>query len=223
MYASLNAGFSRATGEIFGWLNDSDKLHTRGLFVVGSVFLDLPQVDWITGRPTLFNEQGMTVEIGNIPHWSRYRFLAGANRYIQQESTFWRRTLWDKAGGRLDDSGRCGHVADFELWVRFFRHAPIFPVDALIGGFRADRNSRSLKGMAIHHQFQDEIIATELNAAPWGKSIRLFRRIDQMLGNVPKVRWFWQRFISSRLYRPQGADLPPVIRYEQDHWILSPQ
>jgi len=31
--------------------------------------------------------------------------------------------------------------SDFELWVRFFRYARLYPVDALIGGFRVHPDS----------------------------------------------------------------------------------
>jgi len=51
VYDALNKGFAMSTGEIMGWLNASDMLHTKGLFVVGSVFADLQEVEWITGRP----------------------------------------------------------------------------------------------------------------------------------------------------------------------------
>jgi hypothetical protein len=64
------------------WLNASDVLHTSGLFVVGSVFASLPSVDWLTGRPTRLNPSGMTVDIRALPKLPRYRFLAGANKYI---------------------------------------------------------------------------------------------------------------------------------------------
>jgi hypothetical protein len=113
-------------------INASDLLHTNGLFVVGSVFASLPAVEWLTGRPTRFNPNGMTVDIRNLPSWSRYRFLAGANKYIQQESTFWRRSLWQKAGGELNATYR--DVGDFDLWVRFFRHARLYSVDASLEG-----------------------------------------------------------------------------------------
>jgi hypothetical protein len=36
-------------------------VHTNGLFVVGSVFAAFPDVEWITGCPTVFNDEGMTV------------------------------------------------------------------------------------------------------------------------------------------------------------------
>jgi hypothetical protein len=55
-------------------------------------------------RPTRFNPNGMTVDVRVLPSWPRYRFLAGANKYIQQESTFWRKSLWEKAGSKLNAS-----------------------------------------------------------------------------------------------------------------------
>src|SRR5713226_5189940 len=42
VYEALNTGFARSTGEIMGWLNASDMQQLNGLFVVGSVFRDLP-------------------------------------------------------------------------------------------------------------------------------------------------------------------------------------
>src|SRR5215813_5125108 len=141
LYAALNAGFAQSSGEVMGWLNASDLLHVNGLSVVGSIFRSFQDVEWITGRATKFNEQGMTVEIKEPPHWTRLRFLAGANRYIQQESTFWRRSLWERAGGYVNEAYRA--EGDFELWVRFFRHARLYPVDALIGGYRFHEDALS--------------------------------------------------------------------------------
>jgi glycosyltransferase involved in cell wall biosynthesis len=69
LYAALNAGFARSTGEIMGWLNSSDMLHVDGLFVVGSIFAAMREVEWITGRPTSFNAQGMTISVADVPRW----------------------------------------------------------------------------------------------------------------------------------------------------------
>jgi hypothetical protein len=85
------------------------------------------------------------VDIRKLPSWSRYRFLAGANKYIEQELTFWRTGLWEKAGSQLNDSYR--DVGDFDLWVRFFRHARLYSVDALIGGYRFHSDAISSSNM----------------------------------------------------------------------------
>src|SRR5258706_8205942 len=59
MYDALNRGFGRSSGGIMGWISATDMLHTRSLFVVGSVFKALPEVEWITARPTGFSRDGM--------------------------------------------------------------------------------------------------------------------------------------------------------------------
>jgi glycosyltransferase involved in cell wall biosynthesis len=219
MYDALNKGFARTTGEIMGWISATDQLHTSGLAVVGSVFRDLPEVEWITGRPTGFNEEGMTTLVLDIPHWSRSRFLVGANRYIQQESTFWRRGLWERAGSHMDSTRRNG--ADFELWVRFFRHAKLYPVDALIGGFRAHGDSLGFLDADASHRTHDEYIAAELAATPGLHSVKLFRRLNRFAQSVPKLRGLWNRTALQALYRLPGPDLPPVIRFVSDCWRFS--
>jgi glycosyltransferase involved in cell wall biosynthesis len=216
MYDALNKGFARTTGEVMGWISATDQLHVGGLAVVGSIFRDLPEVEWITGRPTGFNEEGMTILVLDLPRWSRWRFLAGANRYIQQESTYWRRSLWERAGGHVD--GSCRNGADFELWVRFFRHARLYPVEGLIGGYRFHGDALSIAFVEDCHRAHDRFIEEELKTAPWGKSLRAFRRLSRSMSRIPKVRGLWQRTVVDRLYHKRGRDWPPIIRYQWDKW-----
>ncbi len=220
MYDALNKGFARTSGEVMGWISATDMLHMGGLRVVGSVFRELAEVAWITGRPTTFNEEGIAVGVFNLMRWSRYRFLAGANKYIQQESTFWRRSLWDKAGGYIDSSRRM--AGDFELWVRFFRHAPLHTVDALIGGFRLHAASLGVQQIAECHRIQDEIIQSELNGASTHRSLKLLRGITRAVRPIPKVRGLWQRLVIKMLerlyYQAPGAELPPIVEYTGAKW-----
>ena len=220
LYAALNAGFERSSGEIMGWLNSSDRLHYKSLFNVGSVFATFPDVEWITGRPTACNEDGMPVFIGDLRRWTRYSFLAGANKYIQQESTFWRRRLWERAGGRLDAKYRA--EGDFELWIRFFRHARLYPVDALIGGYRFHEDALSHGNIQKYGQVCEGILVRELDQVRWGTWVKLFRGIGPAIKHIPKVRGFWQRVIMEGLYARGGPDRPPVIRYKLGHgWYLA--
>jgi len=218
VYDALYTGFSRSTGSIMGWLNASDVLHTSGLFVVGSVFASLPSVDWLTGRPTRLNPNGMTVDIRELPSWSRYRFLAGANKYIQQESTFWRRSLWEKAGSQLNDSYR--DVGDFDLWVRFFRHARLYSVDALIGGYRFHSDAISSSNMERYNQRCDKIIESELKSIPRAGALRVFRRVSNVVKHIPKVRGIWQRVALKSLYHLAGPDWPPVVVDQENKWVI---
>jgi glycosyltransferase involved in cell wall biosynthesis len=219
MYDALNKGFRESTGEVMGWISATDMLHVGGLKVAGSVFRDLPSVEWITGHPTGFDDLGMTVDLAPLHRWSRYRFLAGANRYIQQESTLWRRSLWERAGGRMDDSRR--NASDFELWVRFFRHAQLYTVDALIGGFRAHGDSLGLADLEACHRVHDEVIEKELESVPRGRWIRAFRTMDRRAMKIPKVRYAWRKIVRRALYDLPGPDWPPVIKSDYSKWFLS--
>lgn len=218
MYDAINKGFARTSGEVMGWISATDQLHAGGLAVVGSIFRDLPQVEWITGRPTGFSEDGMTVTTLDVPRWTRQRFLAGANRYIQQESTFWRRGLWEKAGGHVDASHRS--ASDFELWLRFFHHAQLYSVDALIGGFRVHPDSDSIAAMDNYNRICEEHLAHEIGSLQGARAAKLFRNITAVFQRVPKLRGAWNRFALGALYRFPGPDLPAVIEYRSEKWTL---
>jgi glycosyltransferase involved in cell wall biosynthesis len=220
VYDALNTGFAQCTGEIMGWLNASDMLHTHGLFVVGSVLGAFPQVEWITGRPTVFNEQGMPIEVQRLHRWSRYRFLAGASRHIQQESTFWRRSLWERAGGQLDTSYRA--EGDFDLWVRFFRHAHLYSVDALIAGYRFHRDALSYSNIDLYNRTCDAIIERELEFSATTVPVRLFRRISQAVQPIPFVRGIWRRLAVQSLYQVAGPDWTPKIHFSNGQWTMCP-
>jgi glycosyltransferase involved in cell wall biosynthesis len=218
MYDALNRGFARSSGEIMGWISATDMLHTRSLFLVADVFREIPQVEWITGRPTGFNEEGMPVSVDRLKRWARMRFLAGANRHIQQESTFWRRSLWQRAGSRMDASRR--NCNDFELWVRFFRYAKVYSVDALIGGFRFHGDSLGLQNVDECHRVHDDVIEAELKDLPWGWLIRAFRSTSRAMLRVPVLKFLWRNTVMSAMLRLPGPDWPPVIRYKRQRWIL---
>jgi Glycosyl transferase family 2 len=220
LYAALNAGFARSTGEVMGWLNSSDVLQVNGLFTVGSVFAGLRDVEWITGRPTKISATGMTIDVLPVPRWSRGRFLAGANKYIQQESTFWRRSLWERAGGKLSTEYRA--EGDFELWVRFFRHARLHSVNALIGGYRLHDGALSSSNMERYNRNCDEIAGREVQSLPGGRraALKAFRWMSGAVKPIPKVRGLWQRMAMRNLYRMRGRDWPPVIEYGESGWEL---
>src|SRR5205085_2238058 len=144
LYEAINKGFAKTSGEVMAWLNSDDMYLPWAFSCVGEVFRAFPQVEWVTtAYPVALDERGRAVECRSVPAYHRDAFFRGRNLagddgshtgYIQQESTFWRRSLWERAGGYVDTS--LSLAADFELWARFFRHAELYTVHALLGGFR---------------------------------------------------------------------------------------
>jgi len=144
-YDAINKGFARSTGEIMGWLNSDDKLMPWTLQVVGEIWQKYPKVEWLTSLfPTCLGETGYPVNTRVVQGYTRHGFMHGANlpggdwfaeEYLQQEGTFWRRTLWERCGATMDLSLK--HAGDFELWARFFaRGAEVYGVTVPLGGFR---------------------------------------------------------------------------------------
>jgi glycosyltransferase involved in cell wall biosynthesis len=143
-YDAINKGFARSSGEVMGWLN-SDDLHLPWtLSLVAQVFAELPEVRWLTTRhPLVFDAAGRCVRAAPRGPWTSAEFRRGialpagnwpSFNWIQQESTFWRRSLWDEAGGSLDTS--LGLAADFDLWMRFSAVDELYFLDAPVAGFR---------------------------------------------------------------------------------------
>jgi glycosyltransferase involved in cell wall biosynthesis len=145
MYDAINKGFAKCTGEVMGWINSDDKLMPWTLEVVGRIGQRFPTVEWLTSLfPTGLGEDGLPASTRAVRGYTRQAFLRGANLpggewfcedYLQQEGTFWRRSLWERCGGTLDLSFK--HAGDFELWARFFaRGAELCGVAMPLGGFR---------------------------------------------------------------------------------------
>ena len=144
-YHAIAAGFAMTDAEIMGWIGADDILLPWALRIVGGIFRDCPNVEWITTEtPINVAADGLPYLTWRIPGFSKRGFRSRENSLgpnaplfastIQQESTFWRRTLWQRAGARFATD--CKFAGDFELWDRFFDHAALHSIDVPLGAFR---------------------------------------------------------------------------------------
>ncbi|MDD4899749.1 MAG: glycosyltransferase [Candidatus Omnitrophica bacterium] len=141
---TLNKGFQHATGEIMGWLGCGDKYFPWTFEVVSQIFSALPEVEWLTSAtPFGWITRDMPLRYYRRTGFSKEAFFDGhylpIRGCIQQESTFWKKSLWLRAGGRVESSIK---ITDFELWLRFWQHATLYSLWSPLAGIR-------------HHQGQE--------------------------------------------------------------------
>lgn len=104
MYDAISKGFKMAKGDILCWLNSDDIYMPWTLKVVEHVFQNT-DIDWCTGVPTQINENGeMYFPIKTFVTYPQFCIRKGwmdGQRLccIQQESTFWRKSLYDQVNG----------------------------------------------------------------------------------------------------------------------------
>jgi glycosyltransferase involved in cell wall biosynthesis len=138
---ALNKGFKISTGEIMGFLNADDIYMPWTFRTISEIFLNLKDVNWITGIQSFINDKGENIGVGVVLK-NIQDFLNNNHQWIQQESTFWKRSLWDKSGGYINEEYKFS--IDTELWSRFFLNERLYHLNSVIGSFRYHSKCRSL-------------------------------------------------------------------------------
>ncbi len=112
----LQKGFDRARGEILAYLNADDCYAGPGVVSRAVAYFERhPGVDVVFGRRVVVDEEGRFVS-----RWPFVRFDAATLRrvdFIPQECCFWRRSVWERAGGYVDRG--LDFAIDYDLWLRF--------------------------------------------------------------------------------------------------------
>jgi glycosyltransferase involved in cell wall biosynthesis len=190
VYHAINKGFAFSDAEIMGWLSADDLLHRRSLFTIAEIFRSFPSVEWITGTPTNIDHEGRFFPSSLCLDWDFEKLLKFENGMPQQESTFWRRSLWERAGGRLDGNYR--YAADYDLWCRFFCEAPLYSARALLGGFRKHKMSLSFQNEQGYREEARSIASRYLQGR--GKLKREYRSAHGRRANVIAYHFGAQQF-----------------------------
>jgi glycosyltransferase involved in cell wall biosynthesis len=161
---AINLGFAKTSGEIMAWLNSDDILLPGALACVVDYFVRHPEVDVVYGNRLLIDENDMEIGCWILPGHDG-KALSWAD-YVPQETLFWRRSLWERVGGKIDESFR--FAMDWDLLVRFrdagarFAHIPRF-----LGAFRIHEHQKTSAAInEIGHGEMDRIRERLLGKVP---------------------------------------------------------
>lgn len=130
---AINLGFRHASGEIMAWLNADDLLLPGAIPYIVNFFLAHPEIDVVYGHRICIDQKDY--EVG------RWLVLPDAEtmlpwvNYIPQETLFWRKRIWEKTGGYIDESYQ--FAMDWELLLRFHKaEAKFARLPRFLGAFR---------------------------------------------------------------------------------------
>jgi carbamoyltransferase len=172
------------------WLNSDDLLLPGALASIADHFVSHPETDVVYGDRILIDEEGM--EIGRWILPSHDDAVLSWVDLVPQETLFWRRSIWDKTGGSVDETFQ--FAIDWDLIIRFreagarFVHLPRF-----IGAFRVHSSQKS---------------TAMINDVGYREMDRIRKRI---LGYIPDPSEF-SRAIRPYIWRHVKADLQSRLK-----------
>jgi len=141
---AINMGFAKTTGEIMAWINSDDIILPGTLCCVADYFNCHPEVDVVYG-----NRMHIDINDKQIGQWIMPKHdneILSWTDFIPQETLYWRRSIWEKVGGKLDES--FSFAMDWDFLVRLrdagarFARLPRF-----MGGFRVHAKQKTSSKM----------------------------------------------------------------------------
>jgi len=185
---AINKGFSRSTGAILGWLNADDQLAPGSLYRIATFFSKRADVDVAYGHRVLIDDNGYEVGRWILP-WHSDKVLSWAD-YVPQETMYWRRSIWTRVGGKVDESFR--FAMDWDLLLRFREaHARMVRLPHFLGFFRLHPNQKT----AAHIENTGFPEMQRLRARTLGYEPSPLRIAIGVLGYLMQARMFelWYR------------------------------
>lgn len=223
---ALIKGFKHATGEIMAWLNSDDIYFPWTLKSVACLFDTFPNVEWITGRGTIRNSNGIPTREEH-DRKNKFSFLVGDIGWIQQESTFWRRSLWERSSEiATEQLNKDIMMVDSALWCVFFLSADLFNADLFLGSYRQHSTNRAQSNPILSVKETEALVCSLLwkSSTTRLKVLSLIYRAIRQLLSLYIIRI---AFNTATLQRFFGIVLNPpafrVIRHDriQSKWLLD--
>lgn len=136
----LNKGFKHANGEIMAWLNADDQIPPGTLARVAHYMGKNADTDVVYGHRILIDEDDQEIGRWIMPAHND-RVLTWAD-FIPQETLYWRRSLWEQVGKKLDESFK--FAMDWDLLLRFREvEAKIVRLPYFMGLFRVHARQKT--------------------------------------------------------------------------------
>jgi glycosyltransferase involved in cell wall biosynthesis len=135
---AVHEGLARASGEVMGYLNSDDLLAPGALSRVMAYFQSHPEVDAVYSHRLFIDERDIVTHAWLVAPHANY--LICRWDWLPQETCFWRRRLFERAGNV--DPG-LAFAFDYELFVRYMKAGRFARLNTFLGAFRWHRDSKT--------------------------------------------------------------------------------
>ena len=186
---AINKGFRKTKGDIMAYINSDDMLLPGSLHYVAGFFFKNPKIDVVYGHRIIIDENDFEIGRWVMPRHDN-EVLKWVD-FIPQETLFWRRRIWEKAGGCIDE--KYDFAMDWELILRFrkagakFRRVPRF-----LGEFRRHSQQKTSKeiekqGEIEMQQLRKRSIGYQTDYEEINKNIRSYMNAHKLLTKLHRV------------------------------------
>lgn len=137
MYDAIEKGFAHTMGDVMAYIN-ADDIYLPGAFATAAaILIQYHDIEWLKGINTTSDERGVIIAQGSCfiyrQSWLQ-KGIYGRNAYfVQQDSVFWKRSLWRKVSPQISLFRLAG---DYALWTVFAKQTPLWSFNKRVSVFR---------------------------------------------------------------------------------------
>lgn len=194
---AINKGFGMAHGEILAWLNSDDVYLPTAVEQAVAYLADHPDVGMVYGHAYYVDQYGK--RMAEYPSGvTDYKGLRRGINTIPQQSTFFRRKVWQMVGP-LDPS--YFYAMDYSLWRRISAVSPIAYLPRPLAHFRIHDASKS---RTAARRCWPEMIKLHFDeGGSWFSILYAKYLVRRVVEPLMPLRLEWRKW---RYSRAKGAD-----------------
>jgi glycosyltransferase involved in cell wall biosynthesis len=196
---ALAEGFQRCTGEVLAYLNSDDLLAPNAVEEAVRFLVSHPGVVLVYGNRVCIDDKGRLLYVRpSAPFGARSPYLY---MLLGQESCFWRRDAYWRAGGVNTE---LRFAVDYDLFSRMAKIGPVTHCDRIWGFFRKHPSSKTMTsyesiGLGEVRTIQRTVWGAEIPQKCTALIATLYRLYAGIYGSyIERARW------------PGGVPKPPV-------------
>lgn len=194
---ALNNGFARATGRWLTWLNSDDLLLPGAISAFRARAAAVPEGRWFAGAGWMVDEIGRKRKeyAGPMRTLRAEDLVPWTDNWFGQPGTFFRRDLFEEAGGHVRVDLR--YAMDLDLWLRMGKIDCLRPIPEAVGAYRLHTESKTV---SERRQMEVEVVRVLLEEM--GSEAAL-KRVDHLAKERFDLEARWNR-LTGDLRSPIG-------------------